>query len=154
MKNLIKYLKETWNQFNVLLKLRKAVKNEFERLVEVQKKVEYKYDVMISEYGVIKMIAKNPEKRMELLNAIMPVMFLLPEQKEYEDFTQEQLDSFKIQANTIKNTPAFQWLMRDMQNEAQKILFEKAVGETDLIAGKTMLYTLDVLRQKIDNLSK
>lgn len=150
----MKYLTEVWKQFNVLLKLRRAVRNEFDKLAEVQNKINYKYDVLVSDYGVVKLIAKNPSRRMELLNAIMPTMFLLPEQKEYADLIQEQKDSFKLQANTIKGMPVYQWLMRDMQTEVQKVLFEKAEKEADLIAGKTMLYTIDVLRQKIDNLSR
>ena len=65
-------------------------------------------------------------------------------------------DSYDIisGADAIKRSYVWQLLVKDMKNVSNKMLYEKSISTDDMIFGKACLYTIDVLENKLDNLSK
>lgn len=62
--------------------------------------------------------------------------------------------SFRSQAITIKESTVWELLLKDMKLIANKKMYESSTTIDDVVFGKAMLYTLDVLDKKIDSLSK
>jgi len=66
----------------------------------------------------------------------------------------EMVDQLQNEAEYIKNSITFQLLMDDMEYLAHQTMFEKSTSFDDMLFGKAMLYNIDVLKKKIDNLAK
>jgi DNA topoisomerase VI subunit A len=72
-----------------------------------------------------------------------------------EKLTDNQRDDLSSQAQVIKDLEVTEILLREMENVACKAMYKQ--GEDDLEAlkfGKHILWTIDVLRKKIHNLSR
>jgi hypothetical protein len=57
-------------------------------------------------------------------------------------------------AEVIKKMTTWELLVKDLQWTANDAIFNKSKTEADLIFPKAVLYTLDVMQKKLDNLSK
>jgi hypothetical protein len=63
-----------------------------------------------------------------------------------------QLQELQAEAQMLRNLKLWQLLNSEMKNGAQDLMFNKAIDYPDMMAGKWMLYTLDVQNKKLDNL--
>ena len=66
----------------------------------------------------------------------------------------EDVDSLKQDAEFIKNSTTFKFLLDDMRYISNQIMFEKCQSYDDMMFGKAMLYTIDILEKKVKNLAK
>lgn len=58
------------------------------------------------------------------------------------------------EARIIVRSKAFTEIMQSMKYEACKVLYEKSKTNDDMVFGKAMLYNIDVLEQKLKQLSE
>ena len=58
------------------------------------------------------------------------------------------------QARVILQFEMFQKLEASMKYSANEMLFNKSKNEEDMIAGKMVLYSLDIFRKKLESISK
>ena len=58
------------------------------------------------------------------------------------------------QAEYLSRMYLWELLRKEMKHEANQMIFEKAVNEDDLIFGKAVLFTIDVMEQKINKLKE
>lgn len=70
-------------------------------------------------------------------------MIPLPEMKELQS-----------QAKTLLKFGVYSDIMQSLKGTANQMLFEKSKTTDDMIFGKAMLYTLDVLDQKLKNIAE
>lgn len=56
-------------------------------------------------------------------------------------------------AIVIKEMDVWKYLVKDLKNSANLRMFQNSVSTDDLMFGKAMLYCIDVLEKKLDNLS-
>ena len=68
--------------------------------------------------------------------------------------TNKDISMLKSGASTIQDLYVWEILIKDMKYLANKQMYEKSKTIDDMIAGKFMLYTIDILEKKIDNLIK
>lgn len=66
----------------------------------------------------------------------------------------EMVDQLQNEAEYINNSITFKLLMDDMEYLAHQTMFEKSQSFDDVMFGKAMLYNIDVLKKKINNLAK
>lgn len=64
------------------------------------------------------------------------------------------LKIIKEQAKYIKNSVTFDLLLKEMKSVSHLRMFEKSETPNDLLAGKMMLYNIEVQKRKIHNLSQ
>ena len=57
-------------------------------------------------------------------------------------------------AKAIKDMYVWQMLIKDMKHEANKIMYTKSKTTDDILAGKMVLWAIDIMEQKLENLSK
>jgi len=57
-------------------------------------------------------------------------------------------------ARSIKNMYVWKMINKDMKYQANKLIYEKSKNVDDILFGKAMLYTLDVVDRKLENLSE
>lgn len=57
-------------------------------------------------------------------------------------------------AQTIKEMYVWKQLMKDMKWEANKRMYFDSKTTEDILAGKMILWTIDVIEKKLENLSK
>lgn len=65
-----------------------------------------------------------------------------------------QVDDLAREARDIQSTNVYKLILSEMTFEANKKIFFDSRSESDLVAGKMVLWTLDVLSRKVDNLGK
>jgi hypothetical protein len=58
------------------------------------------------------------------------------------------------QAKLVKDLEVWKRIKSQMQEEAKKRMFERSKNFDDMIFGKACLYIIDVIEQKLENLSK
>lgn len=63
------------------------------------------------------------------------------------------VEEMQNQAKLIRNLKLWELLNNEMKFGAQDLMYNKALKYDDMVAGKWMLYTLDVIQKKLDNLS-
>jgi hypothetical protein len=68
--------------------------------------------------------------------------------------TKDQIETLSKEAKDIKSTELYKILLNEMTFLSNKKIFFDSTSETDLLAGKMALWTLDVLSRKIDNISR
>jgi len=68
--------------------------------------------------------------------------------------SKEMVDQLQNEAEYINNSITFQLIMDDMEHLAHQTMFERSTGFEDMLFGKAMLYNIDVLKKKIQNLAK
>ena len=56
-------------------------------------------------------------------------------------------------ARSIRNMYVWEMINKDMKYQSNKIIYEKSENEDDMIFGKAVLYSLDVIDKKLKNLS-
>lgn len=57
-------------------------------------------------------------------------------------------------AQTIQQILTWKLLVREMKVVANKMIYFNSKTQEDIIGGKMMLYTIDIMEKKLDNLSK
>ena len=57
-------------------------------------------------------------------------------------------------AKGIRETLVWQQLVKDMKYEANRMMFDTSLKYEDMLAGKMVLWTLDVMEKKLASLSK
>ena len=70
------------------------------------------------------------------------------------DLPAEDVEALKAGAEVLQNSKVLHLLLLDVEFLAQKLMFEKASTYDDMMFGKAILYTVDILKKKIDNLAK
>lgn len=68
--------------------------------------------------------------------------------------TREMQDQIQVEAEYIKNSITFKLIMDDMKYLANETMFTKSSKFDDMLFGKAMLYVIDLLIKKINNLAK
>lgn len=68
--------------------------------------------------------------------------------------TSEQKSSIISQAQVLHSMDLYKLLMNEMKYVANKKIFFDAKNIDDMMAGKMVLWTLDVIEKKIENLAK
>ena len=58
------------------------------------------------------------------------------------------------QSRMILRSEAWQKVTENMKGAANDMLFNKSKSQEDMIAGKMVLYALDILRQKFENIAR
>lgn len=71
-----------------------------------------------------------------------------------KEVTRETLKDFSTQARVLKELPLFKILTDEMKLLAQKKIFDDTLTLEDMKIARMILWTIDVLGRKIDNLSK
>lgn len=71
-----------------------------------------------------------------------------------EALPDEMKSKLIAEAQTIKQTALWDYLIKDMQHVASKKLYNEAQSDDDMFFGKAMLFAVEVIRNKLDNLSK
>lgn len=67
--------------------------------------------------------------------------------------SEEQINSLIQQAKTLQGLELFHLLLAEMKFISNKRMFDEALSTEDLLGGKWMLYTIDVLSKKVYNIS-
>ena len=65
-----------------------------------------------------------------------------------------ETNELAAQARAIKSFTLFRKLMDSMRWTASEMMFQKSKNEQDMMFGKAVLYTLEVLERKIDNIGR
>jgi len=73
---------------------------------------------------------------------------------DWEKVPQEKQRLYKEQARTINDFEFFNWIVGEMIREAEKKMFYESTDFNGMIGGKAMLYTLDVLKKKVEKIAK
>lgn len=68
--------------------------------------------------------------------------------------TREIADKIKTEAGTFNDSLVWEFLTNDMKYVSNQRMWEKSENIEDVLAGKIMLYTIEVMRKKLENLSK
>lgn len=66
----------------------------------------------------------------------------------------EQADKLTSEAYQIQHTTLWPLLLSSMKWAANKKMYLDSSSDSDIVAGKWMLYTIDIIEKKIINLSK
>ena len=69
------------------------------------------------------------------------------------DLTKEERISLRHEANQIKQTRLWSILTNTLVHQAHQKMFEKAESFDDMVAGKTMLYNIDIQKKIVEILS-
>lgn len=67
--------------------------------------------------------------------------------------SKEDAEAIKKGAAAFQDSIIWKVLLKEMQYAANQRMFEKSTSENDILFGKAMLYTIDILDRKIINLS-
>ena len=70
------------------------------------------------------------------------------------EITHKHMLQFKKDAEIMKELPLWELLSNDLKHIANKQMFEKSTCDDDMIFGKAMLYNLDIIEKKINNLAR
>lgn len=68
--------------------------------------------------------------------------------------TIQNVNSFKSSADMLLRDELFKQLLVDMKHKANEKMFKKAVSIEDLVFGKAMLYTIEVMELRLKSLKK
>lgn len=68
--------------------------------------------------------------------------------------SKQEVHEIASEADTLKRMHLWQTLQTEMRWTANDAIFNKSTTADDLIFPKAVLYTLDVMTKKLDNLSK
>lgn len=68
--------------------------------------------------------------------------------------TNRMVDELRSGAETLKSMYVFQLLMKEMKHAANQRMYQHSKSDADIVFGKAMLYSIDVLEKKIINLSQ
>lgn len=66
----------------------------------------------------------------------------------------KQRETIVGQAKELKNMDVYILLMNEMEYLANKKMYYESDDENGILFGKAMLWVVDVLKKKVDNLSK
>lgn len=67
---------------------------------------------------------------------------------------EEEADNLQREAEVLQNSNLINLLLKDMEYLAQQQMFNKSLSMDDIMFGKAILYTTDILKKKINNLAK
>ncbi len=70
------------------------------------------------------------------------------------EMSKRALGSVPAQAKNIAQSQLWDYLVKDIQYIANDRMYNKSTNIDDLIFGKAMLYNLDIINNKLNNLSK
>ena len=71
-----------------------------------------------------------------------------------KELTPEDTHAIIAGAASIKEMLVWQQLLKDMKYEANRMMFDTSLKYEDMLAGKMVLWTLDVMEKKLASLSK
>ena len=71
-----------------------------------------------------------------------------------KELSREEVDIIRNEAEILQNSRVLKLLLLDVEYLAQEIMFEKSTTYDDMMMGKAILYTTDILQKKIRNLAK
>jgi hypothetical protein len=71
-----------------------------------------------------------------------------------DELTVAQSHNLGSEARTILMLDVYKKLMSSMEYTAQEMIFTKSKNSDDLLFGKAVLYTLDVIQKKLENIAK
>ena len=72
---------------------------------------------------------------------------------EYGKLSKEERMMLTAEAETIMKTRLWKRLREEMGNLTREIMFSKSKDEMDMLFGKSCLYMLDIMTQKVDKLA-
>lgn len=70
-----------------------------------------------------------------------------------KEISEDEKQNYVSEARTIIKLRLFKDIMESMKWTANERIFNNSQKDADIVYGKAMLYTLDVLQKKLDNLS-
>lgn len=68
--------------------------------------------------------------------------------------SEKQVSGIIEQAKTIQEISLFKMLMEEMKFVANERLYHQSTSVDDMLSAKSVLWTIDILEKKIDNLAK
>ena len=74
--------------------------------------------------------------------------------KNGEALSKADVDEYISEARTINRLPLFKKVNESMRNVAKNMIFNKSKTIDDIIAGKMVLWTLEVIDKKYDSIEK
>ncbi len=72
---------------------------------------------------------------------------------EGRELSEAEIKQFREEAELILKLPLWKLLEREIQYQANQTMFFKSQTETDILAGKLLLYYLDILKTRLHKLS-
>lgn len=115
---------------------------------------------------ILKDASKTPQGRMEILSFITDDLFNMVTEKDTMQvvggklihngyaLSQDEKNGIIEQAKDIRSFPLYKILLDELKWAANKKMYFSSTVIEDMMAGKLMLYSIDILEKKIDNLSK
>lgn len=73
---------------------------------------------------------------------------------EGEELSKEQQDVLASESRILAQSRPLNLILREMKYLSNKQMFENSKTTDDMIFGKAMLYTIDIIEKKINSLSK
>jgi len=99
--------------------------------------------------------SEDQKTKEEFLNIVMRELFCMPTEPEvFERISEEERKTFIQDAKHISELPLWKKLMEEMRFIACRKMFEESKSWEELLGGKFMLYTLDVMEKKIGKLKR
>lgn len=71
-----------------------------------------------------------------------------------EELSKEQQDVLASESRILAQSRPLNLILREMKYLSNKQMFENSKTTDDMIFGKAMLYTIDIIEKKINSLSK
>jgi len=72
----------------------------------------------------------------------------------FDSLDERDRKRLKEEARYLEKTLLWKLLIGDMIHVSQKRMFEKATEEKELLFGKAVLYTIEVIKKKVDKLKQ
>lgn len=94
----------------------------------------------------------------EFLNIVMSNLFCMATEpellKELPKLPQKDREILVSEAQAFLSMPLWKILIQDMKAVACRKMYQESKSWEEMLGGKFMLYTIEVLEKKIENLSK
>jgi hypothetical protein len=99
--------------------------------------------------------SEDQKTKEEFLNIVMRHLFCMPTEPEiFEKLPEKNKKTLIQDAEIIKQTDLWNMLINEMKFIACKRMYDESKVWDDMLGGKFMLYTLDVIEKKINKLRK
>lgn len=99
--------------------------------------------------------SEDQKTKEEFMNIVMRQLFCMPTEPEiFEKLPEKNKKTLIQDAEIIKQTDLWNMLVNEMKYIARKKMYDESRCWEDMLGGKFMLYTLDVMEKKMDKLSK
>ena len=99
--------------------------------------------------------SEDQKTKEEFLNIVMRQLFCMPTEPEiFEKMSDKERKTLIQDAKLMRELPLWKKLINEMKYIASERIFNTSKSWEEVLGGKFMLYTLDVLEKKIQKLSK